>query len=940
MKFGNNLQYLSIPEWKCYNLDYNELKYQIRSITQNHSHNTQTLPKLKQSFIDNFDYINLFIATKYGELLRKYNYYEVYFHQLLNNSIISSSPSANNEEVIRHVLIELDEIFYQIIEISIELKKLSKFILIQKIAIKKIFKKFLKYYTSKNNTKFILELKSYLTSNPKSLINFDLSSLTLKLTNFINLIKYERRRFNNLFTITTNTTTTSRSAMPMDRKLSLFSIASTLISDTHYQNSVIRPNHRRNNSTFGQASISSQRQQPQRSQSQNRPIPHIQQDPISLESHFDLSIYLKKNFQLHALIPQDSNTLNEIILNFNIYLNLKNISTSSTDYVSYIYLTHDNLSIEHSTIVSTSNSDSSIIIAHIGDLRKYGYCILPNNIVQLFISHLNDRSNEEIKQQLIDYFQQNECSHLTKKTIDYIVSHNLKPTLKLFCKRLRYIVDEEDSNDVNEVNENNNQECESVIDDDVEDEDDEDQRSIISSYTDNRYLIALDSEISTTNEKSYVNTVEFPENYDSFDLFPHNHLAIYSNDSTLSNFEKSLETLIDVKDGLVKNQYGTMKKLPKKVQTILNNNCVSLFKGLNFYQYQLSCYYNIIPNGEFINNHYTNLLNLNLFKNFENIESLNQQINEENDLITKKSYKIIQHKMSMKSLHSPMNTFDNQKTNSLGSSTNSIFEAVANSNENEEEDGGSISPDELVQFNNDDTIMEDGDNEEDDEEDDYAIYLKMDEHGSHDSSLNNFILTVLNFKNRLFKHVDKPKRRKLQNPTRKKKINENPVFISDEEQYLDPYTKLLSCYHSGNFNNNSGTGTPGGYDSINEEPPTFLQRNQYHLKYHQQYDQTLSYIYFSLDLISLFLSGIQFGIIYSIFATSSSTDSQFLIGNNVGLMIVLILGIALSLVFSMISINLMYYRYTDVPSAHSWLVWSGFVMVACCCIWSGVLILF
>ena len=74
--------------------------------------------------------------------------------------------------------------------------------------------------------------------------------------------------------------------------------------------------------------------------------------------------------------------------------------------------------------------------------------------------------------------------------------------------------------------------------------------------------------------------------------------------------------------------------MPKKIQTILNNNpSLTLFKQLNFYQYQLSCYHNIIPQGELINNHYNNLLNLNLLKNFENLQTINEQATQEHELI-------------------------------------------------------------------------------------------------------------------------------------------------------------------------------------------------------------------------------------------------------------------------------------------------------------------
>lgn len=82
MKFGDNFHQLSIPEWKSYNLDYNGLKYQIRNITQS---NSSDLSQLHSAFIENFDYINLFIKTKFGELTRKFDHLQNQFNQLIKN---------------------------------------------------------------------------------------------------------------------------------------------------------------------------------------------------------------------------------------------------------------------------------------------------------------------------------------------------------------------------------------------------------------------------------------------------------------------------------------------------------------------------------------------------------------------------------------------------------------------------------------------------------------------------------------------------------------------------------------------------------------------------------------------------------------------------------------------------------------------------------------
>ncbi|KAK6459711.1 uncharacterized protein RJT20DRAFT_91607 [Scheffersomyces xylosifermentans] len=855
MKFGNNLQHLSIPEWRCYNIDYNDLKYQIRQITQSKS---TDLKPLHRSFVENFDYINLFVATKYGELVRKFNYFDSYFSQLVTGIETSSKGK------LRAILIEIDEIFYQIVELSLVLKNLSKFIIIQKIAVKKIFKKFLKYYNQdkQKSVKFVINLKNYLLLNKMSFINFDLSDLTLKLTNIITSIKYEQKHFYHL------------------------------IHDTSSED------------PYADAESAAQ------AQAQSKVNYHIQQDPVTSDANFDLMIFLKKNFSLNCLIPDDSNTLNEIILNLNIYLNFKNynintdamnttsVFENSFSLLSYIYLTNESdMYREPSFVITQKNQSFSIVIAHIGGLRKYSYCILPNEIVQLFLSHLIDRKNDDIRSKLFDYFNTNDVSPLTRKTIDAILSNNLKPSLKLICKRARYILkksnhDVDDDEEELEILANNEETGTTKTSSDT----------IKRKYQDD-YLVTLDHGICTTNSIKYTSSLSFcdeEENeadnyYNNFETFPHNHLTFYSNDSNLCNFENSLETQIDVKDGLLFNTFSNslLGKLPKKIQNlILHNNFMNLFKQLNFYQYMISCYFNLVPRGDYANNHYTYLLNLNLLKNFEDIENFNKQLNSENSLIKAKSNRILRHQLSIRSLDNRMKYTSTDhcpefylkpQGGEQGQSTQNgaVFNSL-----------GSASSTRLSNhsiFTN---------NQKDDEEDD------QDE-------------------NEALRGIS---------PTELSRFRQSQFGVDDDDDLADEEgledIKFLNIDEPASFSN---------YDSINEEPTSFLNRNKFvniQYQYELDYDQTLSYIYFSLNLLSIFLSGIELGIVYSVFMKIDENDSQFLIINNLWLILVLIMGLLLSLIFSMISINLIFQRYHTSPLFHTFVVWSGFSIVCMCCIGS------
>lgn len=905
MKFGNNLQHLSVPEWKSYNIDYNDLKYKIKQITKK---DTKDLSLLKSAFIENIDYVNLFIQTKYGELSRKFTFLESIFNNLLH-----SKDEINEYDSLRSFLIEIDELFYQAIELSIILKNLSKFILIQKIAIKKIFKKFLKYYQyQKIGTKFVLDLKdNHLINNPHSFVNFDLNKLTLKLTNLINLIKYERK-FVECFN------------GDLHRKNSLFSIASSLNTASDYQTSILANNYNNSasqpipnkNGTFTTATNTANSSPntaitTATNTTANYYTSNPQQIPTSPEAHFHLTVLLKRNFQCHCLIPTELTS--DAILNFNVYLNLKCIEDN---LVSVIYLNQDLLK-DPALILSSDTSQLSIIMAPTGGLRKYSYCILPNEIVEVFLLHLQDRSKEEYKSHLYEYFQ--ESSQLTKKTINFIIANDYLPVSKAFCQRSRFRIDKSSGDVI--VNGDNGIR--------VDQTGSSSQQP--SQPDENDYYLTLESNISTTNKPKHVNTVAFPPHYDDMDCFPHSHLGIFSNDLNLSEFESSLLTEIEPQTGVLRNKYSPSfaRRFPKKLQMILQNNAVSLYKGFNFYQYQISCYYNIVPNGEFINNHYTNLLNLNLLKEFENIDACNQQLNQEEGLIKAKSDDIMKHKMSIQNLQQENQVIEQQERHqrqvklmqsrfyhqqqqdSFGSS---IFENVRRNS-------GSLSPndvnlsDDVVDLNEPDVV------------------------DLQNNQVTKFLTSILNLKDRFFHNGEE--QTKYRKHYKQHFIYENPYYFpkddedADERHHLlDPYTKLLSLYNHEDINNYST------YDSINEEPMSYFQRNEYHLKYESDYDQTLTYIYFTLTIISLFICGIQLGTIYSIFTNIDDIeDSKFLIRDNLGIFIVLVLGMIILVGFNLLAINLLWFRYSSPIKFHKYVVGGALIINLVGCIWSCVLLL-
>lgn len=188
MKFGKNLAQLLIPQWRCYNLDYNELKAHIRRLLDSPNPDPQQLQALYTSFVENFDYVNLFINTKASELARKLKYYETQylFTEEANIPVV--------EKCMR-----LNDLQYQVmVDVSVELKRLIKFIIIQKVALKKIFKKFLKYspFEEETSQAFVHLLKQHLNSNPKSFTRYDLLYLTASVTGVMYNVRQLTRALN------------------------------------------------------------------------------------------------------------------------------------------------------------------------------------------------------------------------------------------------------------------------------------------------------------------------------------------------------------------------------------------------------------------------------------------------------------------------------------------------------------------------------------------------------------------------------------------------------------------------------------------------------------------------------------------------------------------------------------------------------------------------
>ncbi|KAH3684394.1 hypothetical protein WICPIJ_004634 [Wickerhamomyces pijperi] len=168
MKFGSQLRSKSVPEWRSYNIDYNELKLKIRIATGEHT--TQEMKKdLYDSFIEQIDTVNLFLTSKMGELKRRILYIEELIESIDKNDAV------------------IDIISSQLTKLNKDLRNLARFISIQKTALRKLLKKYTKY--SKDGGELNTKVNKYMIQNNGSFIYIDISGFYLEISLIYDLVR-------------------------------------------------------------------------------------------------------------------------------------------------------------------------------------------------------------------------------------------------------------------------------------------------------------------------------------------------------------------------------------------------------------------------------------------------------------------------------------------------------------------------------------------------------------------------------------------------------------------------------------------------------------------------------------------------------------------------------------------------------------------------------
>ncbi|EJS44290.1 YDR089W [Saccharomyces arboricola H-6] len=141
MKFEDSILNKSTPDWKFYNINYEKLKVEIKKVitsVQNNSNGSGIENLLSQctvAFEHEFQDVNLFVSLKIKEISTRI--------LSIESSIIDFSKGLNRNSKSRFKLRKLKIINAHVDDCNFELQLLSRFLIIQRIALRKLFKKLL-----------------------------------------------------------------------------------------------------------------------------------------------------------------------------------------------------------------------------------------------------------------------------------------------------------------------------------------------------------------------------------------------------------------------------------------------------------------------------------------------------------------------------------------------------------------------------------------------------------------------------------------------------------------------------------------------------------------------------------------------------------------------------------------------------------------------------
>lgn len=515
MKFGVEFASRSISRWRNYNIDYNLLKSIIREATSEFEdisssdnssdtltdHQKKILKKLYQNFKDQIDFVSLFVFSKVGEISRRLSSLKKQCNLFIQSEATFKSTNIENESSVSTRLRKRKLLLFhkELDSITTELQDLSRFILLQKIAVKKLLKKFVKHSCYSQKQAFVNKITTrFLVENPKSFIHLSLDDLALETTLLYDFL-------DTFLSSTLSSNNQSKGHLPLikkNRHSSIHTIDSLqLVTQSYTPNLGYSSENNENSSQqlFSRSTtfdIVSRRKGP-RSLTFWIHKDNLDEIKFVLSSEFKLitdeSLFTKdvklKSTRSSLNLQDDAKRSNKDINNstaskaentnnneefcpetdtVSIWLNNPKtpffLQTAPIENFDYDISSIDNLNtfkaspysqilvsnIANSTISNENHSNNPILLTPIGGLRQFSIASLNKKMVDLLFNNKNEKMTDEERKKIL--FEEWENSNdlkgnkqMMQLSFDWVLENKVKPLARVSSKKLRYI--NLDSND-------------------------------------------------------------------------------------------------------------------------------------------------------------------------------------------------------------------------------------------------------------------------------------------------------------------------------------------------------------------------------------------------------------------------------------------------------------------------------------------------------------
>ncbi|ODV82978.1 hypothetical protein CANARDRAFT_25471 [[Candida] arabinofermentans NRRL YB-2248] len=518
MKFGSELNDRSISQWRMYNIDYNDLKLKIKLATKKHTKSSisssssnetdstlnssslttdessiyhegiqkKLLKQLYKSFKKQIEFVSLFVNSKYGEISRRIMTTKKQLNILINDSNgggngLKIDGINVNPVQLRMRLRKAGNIQKELESLSRELQNLSRFILLQKIAVRKLFKKFIKYSDYPYKQELVDKITNVcLNGNPDSFVNLYLNDAALELTLMFDVIS-------NFITSSTTEPTEPTSEQPIrERQESVVTLDSLKFSNEY--NSITSNKFIYSKSTTfdllshkkgpivqrfwihddnldeirflllsefklisddtGLVDEDEQRNEIQKLNSSKdtlNPPYHLKATGSSVDLQ---QLQLQQQQQEQQQEEQDDNTFKPHSTIISLWLNnLDDPMVTSTKGILSKSSMDETLSGDTvGMIISNIDNKNPLLIAPIGGLRQFSTTNLNENLIKKLFYDTNNNNNKNKKEKMINEWQKTNESiinggnfKMAQLSLNWCIDKKVEPLIKLKFDRLRFI---------------------------------------------------------------------------------------------------------------------------------------------------------------------------------------------------------------------------------------------------------------------------------------------------------------------------------------------------------------------------------------------------------------------------------------------------------------------------------------------------------------------